>query len=282
VSARRELERRLAGLREIRSIMHSMESLAFMESRKLERLLQSQQQLVATIDRAAHDLLQHHPELLPVGEPPLAIMLLLGSARGFCGDFNETLLRADLSASGMSDANRILVGRRLQLQAEADEGVLAALEGADVAEDIAPVLEAIVTTVNEQRVRRGPVALAVCYHDGEATEPVQRQLLPPWRADNGSGAPRTFPPLLNLAPRAMFGELVDHYLLAALQEVLLASLKAENQRRARHLNGAVNRLDERIEELQNRGQQLRQEEITEEIEVILLSAGETYGTKSIS
>lgn len=99
MTARRDLQRRLAGLTDIRGIMHSMRSLAFMEARKLERLLASQRQQVATIEQAARDLLQHHPDLLPAGPPPPAIELLVGSERGFCGDFNEALL-ADADSVG--------------------------------------------------------------------------------------------------------------------------------------------------------------------------------------
>ena len=47
---------------------------------------------------------------------------------------------------------------------------------------------------------------------------------------------------------------------------------AENRRRMQHLEGAIRRLEERTSELALKRNALRQEEITEEIEVILLSA----------
>ncbi len=46
---------------------------------------------------------------------------------------------------------------------------------------------------------------------------------------------------------------------------------AENQRRIQHLEGAIQRLEEKNENLARKSRTLRQEEITEEIEVILLS-----------
>lgn len=49
---------------------------------------------------------------------------------------------------------------------------------------------------------------------------------------------------------------------------------AETQRRVAHLDNAVRHLDERLDALQRRSNQLRQEEIIEEIEVILLGAAE--------
>ena len=47
---------------------------------------------------------------------------------------------------------------------------------------------------------------------------------------------------------------------------------AENQQRMQHLDGAVRYLDDRLEALAQKGREIRQEEITEEIEVILLNA----------
>lgn len=164
------------------------------------------------------------------------------------------------------------MGRRLQLQAGDDARVLAVVPGADVAEDVEGVLAAILAALGQSPGGPGSWSLVARYHAGEGGAPAGRALLPPWRAVPRDAELRPWPPLLNLDPRPMFRELVDHYLFAVLHEILMASLQAENQRRARHLDGAVNRLDERIEELRHRGQQLRQEEITEEIEVILLSA----------
>ena len=53
---------------------------------------------------------------------------------------------------------------------------------------------------------------------------------------------------------------------------VLYPLMAENRRRMQHLEGAIRRLEERTSELALKRNALRQEEITEEIEVILLSA----------
>ncbi len=65
---------------------------------------------------------------------------------------------------------------------------------------------------------------------------------------------------------------MDHYLFAALHEILYASLNAENHQRVAHLEGAVKHLDDESAELARQCNALRQEEIIEEIEVILLSA----------
>jgi F-type H+-transporting ATPase subunit gamma len=77
---------------------------------------------------------------------------------------------------------------------------------------------------------------------------------------------------LTLSPTAFLLELTEQYLFAALHEMLYTSLMAENHNRVTHLEGAVRHLDEKSEQLARQCNALRQEEIIEEIEVILLSA----------
>lgn len=71
----------------------------------------------------------------------------------------------------------------------------------------------------------------------------------------------------------MFGwKVAGHYLYAALNEVLYSSLMAENQQRHAHMDSALNKLDEDCAQLRLAYNAQRQEDITEEIEVLLLSA----------
>lgn len=66
--------------------------------------------------------------------------------------------------------------------------------------------------------------------------------------------------------------MTDHYLLAAMHEMLYTSLMAENHHRVQHLEGAVQHMDDKAIELTSQCNALRQEEVIEEIEAILLSA----------
>jgi F-type H+-transporting ATPase subunit gamma len=75
-----------------------------------------------------------------------------------------------------------------------------------------------------------------------------------------TGAPQHVP----VAPECL--------LFAVLHEMLYTSLMEENHHRVAHLERAVKHLDDQSVELARRSNVLRQEEIVEEIEVILLSA----------
>jgi len=83
---------------------------------------------------------------------------------------------------------------------------------------------------------------------------------------------KAYPAEMNLHPIEFLRGLTGHYLHAVLNEVLYSSLMAENRQRQAHMDRALQRLDEDSERLRLRYNCQRQEEITEEIELILLSA----------
>jgi F-type H+-transporting ATPase subunit gamma len=78
-------------------------------------------------------------------------------------------------------------------------------------------------------------------------------------------------PILNESRREFLVELTDHYLFAALNEMLYTSLMVENHHRVAHLEAVVRHLDDESERLSQQSSTLLQEEIIEELEVILLS-----------
>ncbi|MDE3130989.1 MAG: F0F1 ATP synthase subunit gamma [Acidobacteriota bacterium] len=83
---------------------------------------------------------------------------------------------------------------------------------------------------------------------------------------------RGYPPRLTLPPARFFTALAEQALLMSLQGAFSLSLIAENRRRLEHMDSALHRLDETTAGLARRVNIYRQEEITQEIEVIMLSA----------
>jgi F-type H+-transporting ATPase subunit gamma len=129
-----------------------------------------------------------------------------------------------------------------------------------------------VSTVLDLQARYAPLALTVLHHGQDSRQIQMRRLLPPLGIFSQAAPARGSPPRVNLPDWQLFSELVDHYLFAGLNGIFYSSLLVENQRRAQHLEAAARRLDEQVSRLTLRINALRQEEITEEIEVILLSA----------
>jgi F-type H+-transporting ATPase subunit gamma len=271
MTTRREIEQRWRSLGEIRDIMSSMKMIAYMETRKLARFLSVQQRMLADIEEMAGDLLAHFPGVGPPPAPPRRAAVLLGTERGFCGEFNEDLARwLDATGSGLAPGSVIAVGRRLGIRLADERRVRQAIEGASASEDVPAVLDAIAQAIAPLQ-QPGGVELAVVYHGHEPRGLRERLLFPPF-ADRPQPKRRySHPPLLDLPPQALFAALLDRYLFAALHATLYTSLMAENEHRVQHLDAAIRHLDDRRGELARRGRVLRQEEIVEEIEVILLS-----------
>lgn len=263
MTSRRDLQAKLHQLHEVREILSSMKSLAYMETRKITPRLEAQREAVRLIETAAADLLAHFPQIRPPerGAGLEQTLVIVGSERGFCGGFNEQMAQA----LGDEPSRLVAVGRKLAPRIESDGRFGAAVEGAVVAEDA----ESIIVRLVPQLGAQGVAAVTVLFHD-EGGSVLRLPLLPPFRKSPPVD-PRP-PPLLNLPPQRFFMELIDQYLFAALHLVLLSSLLAENLQRVRHLEGAVERLDDQLGELERRRHRLRQEEITVEIEVILLNA----------
>lgn len=275
MSQRRELENHRQKLEEIREIMNSMKTLAYMETRKLTRFLDAQQAAAHAIEAAAADFVSYHPEVLPPAPETTPVYLLLGSERGFCGDFNKVLLTmAEACRDGNADNESVMitVGQKLNASLDDEARVGFRLQGASVVEEIGAVLARLVEVLAGLQQQHPALSLYVLYHGADDDGVRVDKLLPPFQ-QYLSQAPRySHAPILNVPPADFLLQLTDHYLFATLYEILYTSLMAENRRRVEHLDGAVQHLDDKVAQLVSRGNALRQEEIIEEIEIILLSA----------
>jgi F-type H+-transporting ATPase subunit gamma len=269
VGARHEIQARLRALGEIREVMNAMKNLSLMETRKLRGFLAAQQRVVGTLEAAMADFLAHHEEAAPAAAGP-GVYVLIGSERGLCGDFNGEVARAferERAAQGGPAPQVILVGARLAAQVLAVEAA-AVVAGASVAEEVHEVLARLIDALRGRLA--APGALVVIHKDAlehRVEVRVRRPLAPAAAAPRRAAAPR-----LMLPPAAFFGALLEEHLFASLHESLYGSLMVEHQHRAAHLEGAVQRFDRRAAELARRKDALRKEEITEEIELIMLSA----------
>ena len=267
MSKRRDVEGHIASLKDIHSIMESMKNLAMMETRKLARYQKMQQQVVKSISLALNDVRCHFaPEAPAAGAPP--IYLLFGSERGFCGAYNEQLLEVLAQQPGHNEAMLIGVGARLAGPLQHAYPHAVCLPGAAVADEVEAVLTSVVTTLNQLRLEHGALRLEVIYFQPDTHQARCQSALPPLHDTSDQG----LAPLINLPPQQLLGELLEQYLFALAHSWFFAALMTENQRRMQHLDQAGHHLERRLDDLGKRRNVLRQEEIIEEIEVILLSS----------
>jgi F-type H+-transporting ATPase subunit gamma len=274
MSNRRDIETQLHSLNEIKEIMNAMKNLSLMEVHKLARFLESQRKVIESIDAAVTDFLQFHRTLFPSVEKFRELYLLVGSDRGFCGDFNEALIKAfDSYTVTAPEKSLIVVGAKLAAKLDNDVRVGAAIDGAGVVEEVDAVLVKLMQVLTGGKLPGAsdrPLCLTVLHHQPER-EPVAVTVLQPLQHASRKSKPYAHAPLLYIQPQFFLTGLVEQYLFAALHELLYSSLMAENQRRMQHMDSAVRRLEKTSAQLVRRRNTLRQEEITEEIEVIMLS-----------
>lgn len=272
----REVIHHLDTLADIREIMNAMKNLAIIESRKLDKVLDSQRVIVDDIDSMAADFTDYYPLELALDER-YHLYILIGAERGFSGSFNHQLQQRYRTLLQQSPDNiplTIAIGRKFATTFTNATPAPVLLNGASAQEEISHVLNELVTQVEMIQSRHGSIACSVVRHDQRSHDILVQPLLPPFQHDQTAHRPAPFPPQLYLAPQQFLSDLIQQYLFAQLYSALSASLLAENEYRVAHLEGAIRHLDERSVELGRLRRSLRQEEIIEEIEVILLNAGQ--------
>lgn len=267
MSKRRDVEGHITSLKDIHNIMESMKNFAIMEAHKLDRYQKMQQQVVTSIGYALNDVRYHFTHELPLLSAP-SIYLLFGSERGFCGGYNEQLLNLLAAQPGHDEAALIGVGTRLASPLRDRYSNALCLPGPAVADEVDAVLTSVVSAVNQKRMERGALRLQVISFQPDAHQPRCQSALPPLQNIPAGGVA----PLINLPSQKLLAELLEQYLFALTHAWLFAALMSENQHRMQHLDQAGHHLERRLDDLGKRRNVLRQEEIIEEIEVILLSS----------
>lgn len=268
MSRRREIEASLRSFGEIRDILSAMKNIALMEVHRIGRFLLMQQRVVAGIEAAGSDFAAFYPDLFP-GGPSREVCVLLGSERGFCGDFNDALLHAYLRHGAGDEVQVVVLGSKLFGKLPPRFRAAAILESASVVEEVENVLVQLMNTLSGLE---GPLRVTIFHHQAQG-EAVRVSVLQPFQQPAMARRRFANPPRLYLDPVVFANGLVEQYLFARLHELLYSSLMVENQIRVQHMDSAVQWLERKSAELLRRRNSLRQEEITEEIEVIMLSAG---------
>ena len=275
MTRQRDVARELAALSDIRGILDAMRNLALLETRKIERFLGAHQRALRTTTDALADLVSFYAPS-PPRPARIPVLVLLGSERGLCGDFNEALLRAfgERRSASAGHPMLIAVGSRLSSRLKGDPRLALSRAGPNIAEDVDALIPRLARGL-EDVLRRGHVARidleALSHAPGDGG--VKLTSLSSFPQDDLPQPPGN-PPRINLPPAELLSELSERYLVLRLQDLLYGSLLVENEYRLRHMDAAIRRLDENSMGLRSKRNRLRQEEITEEIEILMLSAGE--------
>lgn len=267
----RKVVSHLQQLQELQTIISSMRTLAQLEVRKLTTQAEPQREMLKVLDTVNTDFLTFVP-LAEQGDGA-ELLLVLGSERGFCGPFNEMLVTelAKTRENGREQCRVLIVGGKLSHHLVEEIEGYEIVAGASTGEELSAILSGVSIEVRKQLNRYKAQSLSVMCHDDVSGEVVVQRLLPP--EGKSEKTKHTYPPYLYMRPDEFFENFLQHYLFLGLIRLLTTSLLVENRYRVQHLGGALHRLDERLAAMQTRARALRQEEITAEIEMILLGSG---------
>lgn len=265
---RRSVKRRRTSFRSIGEVIGAMKNLALVEIAKVGRTRSARRELLEGVRAVAAEIAAGRPELLRPARGP-TLVVAIGSERGFCGDFNERVVDRWSAFVADRPARAIVVGARLAARLPAGLAVVETLAGPTVAEDVPAVLTALVAAIERAQADRegGVLPMVAISHDDDDHVRVE-PLLPLFLDEPPAG--RGAEPDRYLSPAVLFAEIVDHYVTAALDEIFAQTLVSENRKRLAAMEAANRRVERHVLELTHELNRLRQEEITEEIELLMI------------
>lgn len=286
MTKRSQLKDHLHTLEEIGNIMTAMKNLCSIEMNKTTKFLLMQERVMKTIQEVSSDFLSFFP-IFPKAKPDATpvIYILIGSERGFCGGFNDYVVNQLESLKEQStnfNPALIIVGRKLALKMANDLRVIATLDGPNALEEIPTVIFKILQSLEDVSSQRHidlhSWQWGIIFNEEEQQNQIQTKTLQPFKEFGlNKEAHFSVPPILNLPHELFLAEFVDNYLFAMFHSIFYKSFFAENHLRLFHLNNSLDRLDNKQNTLKGYLNLLRQEEITEEIQIIMLSAEAVIG-----
>lgn len=291
MSKQADLKRRLDALAEIKGIVAAMKNLSLLEIGKLNRLAAAQQQTAMGVEEAVSDFLSFYPARAAAAPAGMKrrVYLLIGSERGFCGGFNEMvlqrlqlLLRSDHEGT---EATLIIVGNRLASKLPADLRPGLSVAGPTAPEEVPDTIAEVARYLGtfEQKLPAVDTQFLTIIHNRESGSGVETCAVEPFARFARAEVQRyPNPPLLQIPPEDLLVLLTDHYLLSMLYDLFYSSLMAEHRQRVRHMENAIGHLEKAVNRLSHQVNLLRQEEITEELEVIMLNASQSEASPQVS
>lgn len=267
MSKRRNLEAHVSVLGDLRDVLESMKNLALVEIGKLTRTQAARRRLLEELMGVASACAPYFPATLQ--GPAARLYLLVGSERSFCGGFNDEIVAAWADVRRRDpQATAIVMGSVLSEKIEPGSEIVARVAGPAIAEDVDRCLIDVLQHIAVEEKRHAAVtALAAIAHGGERLENLAILPFEPEQAPR-----RELVPERNLTRQELVAEFTDQYVDAALHSVVATSLVGENRARLSTMMVAIDNLDRNVARLRRRIHHERQEEITQEVEAILLSA----------
>jgi len=257
-----EVEARIAGMQQLRSLVGAMRGIAAARTQQARAALAGIRAYGRIVADALADAYAFVPDAQTITRGTIGVVAF-GAEHGFAGAFSERVLAAIRRPTGPL----FLVGSRAIVVAEELE--LRPAWSTPMASGIAAV-PAVAGRIADEvyaRFSAGAIGAAEIVYARQTasnrTEITRDRLLPPdpARLRRPSG-PR---PLTNLPPARLAERLLGEYVLGELAHAAMESFAAENAARLETMAAAHGNIEDRLVALEATHCQVRQEDITSEL-----------------
>lgn len=269
----------LATAKDITSIVRTMKALSAVSIHQFEQAETAMSDYAETIDLGLSAVLrdQRAKGMMPPGQARDAgggdALIVIGSDRGLCGQYNEVISRFAIDRLTGKDTLLAVIGLRAAARMEtAGHAAQNVLGVPGSVEGFTATVQSVIVTVDqwmaEHRVQR--VWLLHNQRKGQnAAQPVARQLLPvpqDYLAQREQSAwPHPGIPFFRMDNGALMSWLIRERLFVLLYRALAEALASEHATRLAAMQNAERNLHERHEILNAAFRQKRQETITREL-----------------
>ena len=276
------LASRIATTTQIGDIVRVMKTLSAVSIRQYDQAAEALGSYQRTIELGLQAVLRTGPGVrddIAGGSAPARVLVLVGSDRGLCGNFNERIAAlAERDYLGPpedhDDRPRLLaVGQRgaqyLAARGHEPDRVIdlpASIGG------LASVARRVLLALDDWQHEAGPITVDICHNarEGAATAvPRGLRLLPMRARDLEALAARPWPgrslPFHRMGRGALFESLLHELVFVRIYYALAESLASEQARRLAAMHAAERNIEESIADLQGRHRTLSQQQVTAEL-----------------
>jgi|ETNmetMinimDraft_30_1059905.scaffolds.fasta_scaffold23475_2 F-type H+-transporting ATPase subunit gamma len=270
----RELQRKLDSVKALDEVVNAMRNLAAIYVRRAEAGLEAVRPYSEVVETSLAVLLDRTVAVRP-GDPEEGpcIALVFAADQGLCGTYNDRVAKAALSFHGEQTGEVHFVtigGRGHDLLVLNGVTPVLSVPSPTSLEGIKAQVPELASEVFQKFLEVGATQMFFIYNAyegmGRFSETVRR-VLPPSRdmLQHAGMDGFNYPPLLTAEPAVLLGALIEEYFFIELYRAMFESHSSENGARLLAMTAAGSNIQERIVELTQEFQTVRQDVITAEL-----------------
>lgn len=272
------LKKRIRTASDLLSLVKTMKGLAAVNIRHFEQAAHSLEEYSMVVEQAWQVLLLSEGEVAPFPKTKKAVILVIGSDQGMCGQFNEVILqhaqieKKSLQASGI-ETEFWVAGDRIRSGLD-DAGLPPSLTFhiPSTLGGIHSVVAEFVEHIAIWKYKRGVTRFSTVFNTPIGMQryiPHRERILPldqEWTDKRTNEAwPERCRPQFFIPTKQLLGGLFEQHLFVSLYGALARSLAAENTARLMAMQAAEKNIMDMRDTQEAKFRELRQSAITEEL-----------------